>query len=160
MARERVELPELVFSVAVAPKDAMRAFYTARGFPPEAVERIAATCFLNVAVHNRGPQVVWLEPARWRFVHASGEPVVVLARSAWDRIWDEIGLPAGLRATFTWTQLPEVRDLQPDEPVAGNLAVRPPAGPFRLVAEFPTGAQGLGPPLVLAVENLTCPDGR
>ena len=61
------------------------------------------------------------------------------------------------RATFGWTQLPEVRDLRPSEPVGGNVALLPPPGRFRLEARFATGVHKQGKEIVVILDDLSCP---
>ncbi|MEO1766217.1 hypothetical protein [Thiobacter aerophilum] len=157
---QRLRQADLEFSISPRTPEQLMAFYAARGFPPAAVEVIAASCFLTVGIVNHGRDVVWLEPARWRFETLDGRPVRRLAREEWEARFERLAVPLAPRATFGWTQLPESRDLQPGEPVGGNVAVEPPAGPFRLIARFRTGADGNGPPLKLRVEPLTCPGSQ
>lgn len=158
-ARERVADDALEFSVSVRQPEQLAAFYSARGLPPAAIDRITATCFVTAGIHNRSAQVVWLELADWRFETDAGQPVARVTREAWDRTWEQLNVPLAGRATFGWTQLPERRDLQPGEPVGGNVALVAPAGPFHLVARFRTGADGAGVPITLRVEHLVCPKG-
>ncbi len=147
----------LAFSVSPRTPEQLAAFYGARGFPPEAVAAITRSCFLTVGIVNQSREVLWLEPSRWRFETAQGQVVRRITREEWEQTWEALGLPLAQRATFGWTQLPEVRDLQPGEPVGGNVAVQPPAGALRLVARFRTGAHGEGAPIELTVEGLSCP---
>ncbi len=46
-------------------------------------------------------------------------------------------LPQANRSTFGWTQLPAVRDLQPDEPVGGNLVFPGTTGSIRPRGSLP-----------------------
>jgi hypothetical protein len=158
-ARERVANGALEFSVSVRQPEQLAAFYSARGLPPAAIDRITATCFVTVGIHNRSAGVVWLELANWRFETEAGQPVARMTREAWDQTWEQLNVPLAGRATFGWTQLPESRDLQAGEPVGGNVALVAPAGPFHLVARFRTGADGGGEPITLRVEHLVCPRG-
>lgn len=155
----RVAIPgggELHLSIAPRTPEQIAAFYEARHFPPDAVAALARACLLTVGIRNRSQTVVWLEPARWRFLAPDSE-IRRLDRAHWNALWGRIGLPAAQRATFGWTQLPETRDLRPGEPVGGNVAVEPPAGPFTLEARFVTGAGRQGPEIVVRFENLRCP---
>jgi hypothetical protein len=160
--RIRTEHEGLKLSAAPRTPDQISAFYLARGFPAAAVDELAAACFVTVGVRNERRDVVWLEPGRWRFVAENGEQVQRLDRAYWDGRWEVLSVPDRSRATFGWTQLPEVRDLQPGEPVGGNVALKPVAGPFALEARFSTGADRRGPELVIRVPGLRCaagPDG-
>jgi hypothetical protein len=154
---ERVEGAGLNFSVSVRTPEQLAAFYSARGFAPETVALISRACFLTVGLTNTRQEVVWLVPARWRFETMDGHPVRRIARADWEAAFAAAGVPLAHRATFGWTQLPESRDLHPGEPVGGNVTVEPPAKPLRLIAVFPTGEDGEGPPIELRVENLSCP---
>ena len=133
------------------------AFYEARGFPHTAIEALTQTCFVTVSFHNRGGDVVWLELSRWRFVDEQGREVKRRDRAYWSALWEKLGVPKANRATFGWTQLPEVRDLQPSEPVGGNVALPPPSGRFRLEARFATGARKQGKGIVVILDDLSCP---
>ena len=153
----RLAAAGLDFSISPRHPEQVMAFYSARGFAPETVAAIARACFLTVGLTNLRPEVVWLEPARWRFETMDGRPVRRIARAEWEAVFEASRTPLAHRATFGWTQLPERRDLQPGEPVGGNVTVEPPAKPFRLIAVFPTGERGEGPPIELRIENLSCP---
>ena len=159
-ARERLSREEIEFSVAVPQPEQMVAFYSARGFPPAAIEEIRRTCYLGVGLFNKSDKVVWLELANWRIEDESGRPVRRITREQWDKTWERLGVPPASRATFGWTQLPESRDLQPQEPVGGNLAVVSPNKPFKLIARFRTGADGKGEPIEVRVDKLQCPEGK
>lgn len=147
----------MTFSISVRTQEQIAAFYSARGFSPPAIEALTRVCFLTVGMMNRSDDVIWLEPSRWRLETENGQPMRRIPREEWEQTWQALGLPLAQRATFGWTQLPEVRDLQPGEPVAGNITVEPPARAFRLVASFRTGANGEGAPIELTVDGLSCP---
>ncbi|MEK8089053.1 hypothetical protein [Thermithiobacillus plumbiphilus] len=148
---------ELDFHLSARSPEQLAAFYSARGFPESAIQALGKICFLTVGMRNETSQIVWLALDRWRITDAEGRAVPRLTRTDWQQRWDAIDLPPGNRATFNWTQLPEQRDLQPGEPVGGNLAILPPAGPFSLEASFRTGAEKTGPVLKIQVDNLRCP---
>jgi hypothetical protein len=133
-----IENEQLYMFLRLNSPEQIAAFYEARGFPRDAIERLRRTCFVMAHVENRGREIVWLELKNWRFIGASGE-IRRLDRQHWDGVWDEINLPQASRSTFGWTQLPEVRDLQPDEPVGGNMILPATAEPFTLEADFHTG---------------------
>jgi hypothetical protein len=135
--------------------DQMAAFYEARGFPREAIERLRRTCFVMAHVENRGEKVIWLELKNWHFLTAQGE-IRRLDRQYWDSVWDDIGLPQASRATFGWTQLPDERDLQPGEPVGGNLILPATDEPFTLRADFLTGKDKRAGMISVRFENLRC----
>jgi hypothetical protein len=131
----------LSIRVAPRPPQGMAAFYEARGFPPDAIASIRDACFLGVMVVNHTPEVIWFDLDRWEFRDADG-PVRRLTLGDWASRWDAVGLPWAKRATFRWTQLPDRRDLQPDEPVAANVAIARPHGPVSVLMRFRSETTG------------------
>lgn len=154
VAQDRLERDGVVFSASARTPEQMRAFYAARGFPESMIREITATCFVTAGVLNRRDDVLFLELAQWRFTDAAGKPVQRVERAVWDRKWAALNAPLASRATFGWTQLPESRDLQPGEPVGGNVALVAPSGPFVLHASFRTAS---GRQIEMSVPDLTCP---
>jgi hypothetical protein len=150
-----VENSDISMSLRPHSPDQMAAFYEARGFPRSAVQRLRHACFITVHVENRGRQVVWLELKNWHFLTGKGE-IHRLDRSHWDSVWDEIGLPPANRSTFGWTQLPAVRDLQPGEPVGGNVILPVTDGAFTLHADFLTGKDKRAGLISARFEKLRC----
>lgn len=136
--------------------DQTTAFYLGRGFPDTMLKELSRACFVTVIIHHTRPDVVWLEPARWRLRDAHGRTLERHTRQYWNQVWETINAPHASRATFGWTQLPESRDLQPDEPVGGNIGITPPTGPFSLEFRFATGKNKTGPEIVGRIEGLTC----
>jgi len=153
----RYEGQGIVMSVSARTPEQIAAFYEARGFPRTAIEALRAACFVTVGIQNRREDIVWLEPARWRFYDAAGGAVERLPRAWWEARFEKLGVPPANRATFGWTQLPEVRDLRPAEPVGGNVTLLPPRGAFTLEARFATGSDRRGPEIVARFDKLTCP---
>jgi len=137
----------------------MAAFYEARGFPVNATALLAKYCFVTVIVRNRSNQVVWLEPAQWRLEREDGQVAFPLTPGEWSELWDTVGLPAAQRAAFQWTQLPKSRDLQPQEPVGGNISFRRFSGKFTLKMAFVTGQQRDGKPVRAVFSGLDCNSG-
>ena len=134
----------------------MSAFYEARGFPPEATSLLSKFCFVTVIIRNRSDQVVWLEPSRWTIETHDNQIFSPLTPEDWSEQWDTVGLAAAQRATFQWTQLPKSRDLQPHEPVGGNLTLRRFRGKFKLKMVFATGEKREGKPVRAEIPGLTC----
>lgn len=150
----------LMMALTARTSDQLAAFYSARGFPPEAVERISRTCFITISLRNDSSKVLWLEPGTWRMVDPQGRAVSRIARPEWDRLWNEIRLPPSYRATFGWTLLPESRDLQPGEAVGGNITLVSGAGEFTLTAYFATSQDRHGEILSVPVPPLRCAPAR
>ena len=150
-----IEREDLLVVLRQRAPEQMAAFYEARGFPLAAIERIKATCFVTVHIKNRGHDVIWLDTAEWTFT-SKGEPLERLDRSYWDKQWDTIKLRQASRSTFGWTQLPAVRDLQPDEPVGGNLVFPGNTDRFDMTLNLPTGADRRGKPITLEFRDVEC----
>ncbi len=146
----------LVLHAQTRTPDQMVAFYTGRGFPAAMLEPISHVCFVTVSMRHTRQDVVWLEPSRWRLLDAEGNTLNRLGRDFWNRVWETMQAPAANRATFGWTQLPESRDLQPGEPVGGNITLVSPTGAFTLEAHFATGRDKKGPEIVGRIEGLVC----
>ena len=141
------------FRIAVQNPEGAKAFYSARGFPREMVEAIAQVCLVGAGIRNERSDTLGLELAHWHFIDATGQEVKRITRPEWDARWDAMNAPLAARATFDWTQLPETRDLQPGEPVGGNVAVEAPGREFSLAARFRTGS---GEVLEIKVPGLRC----
>jgi len=150
----------LVMSVTVRKPDQQFAFYSARGFPVDAVRQIAQRCFLTVGVRNERNDIVWLELDEWRFLDDRGGEHKRIKRNEWNALWKRINLAPAYLATFGWTQLPERRDLHSGESAGGNVTLTPPPSPFALEARFRTGHDGKGPVLQVRFDNLVCPKGE
>lgn len=144
--------------IALLPRtpDQMAAFYEARGFPDEALERIRQTCFVTVVIRNNSKQVLWLELDQWTITR-DGKPLPHLDKDYWETQWEEIKLRQASRSTFGWTQLPAVRDLQPGEPVGGNMVFPGDTQTFNVEARFHTGANKQGKTVRLGFGNVSCP---
>ncbi len=156
-ADTRITREGLDFYLSARTPEQTNAFYSARGLPINAVQEIAKSCFLTVGLHNRRTDIVWLDLATWRFADANGREVTRVSLPQWTARWKAMQIPLAAQATFGWTQLPETRDMQPDENVGGNVPVVPPPGEFTLTARFPTGATGTGKPIEISVPGLSCP---
>jgi hypothetical protein len=155
--RREIRDQGLVVSLSTRTPDQLYAFYSARGFPEDALQHITNRCFLTIGIRNERNDVVWLELDNWRFVDRHGRDLARIKRAEWNALWDRIQLKPAQRAAFNWTQLPERRDLQPAEPVGGNVSLSPPGAAFALEAKFLTDSDKRGPVLRLLIENLTCP---
>ncbi len=156
-ADTRITREGLDFFISVRTPEQTSAFYAARGLPPAAVQAIAKSCFLTVGLHNRRTDTLWLDLTMWRMADASGREIARISQPEWTARWNALKVPLAAQATFGWTQLPETRDMQPDESVGGNIPIVPPPGTFTLTARFRTGAQGTGKPVEISVPGLSCP---
>ena len=151
LTREKVEL-----FVAPRSPEQINAFYGARGMPSAALQELSKACFLTVGLHNRRAETLWLEPAKWRFIDAAGKPIKLISRQEWKARWMALSVPLAAQSTFAWSQLPESRDLYPEESVGGNLSIQPPAGTFSLIANFRTGNSADEKTIAFTIPNLSC----
>lgn len=149
----------VVIRVRTRTPEQIAAFYEARGFSSAARQVLANHCFIGVSIQNRSGRVVWLEPGKWKIdAKASGNRLVSpLSEEYWRHQWDRVLLSPAQRATFKWTQLPRARDLQPQEPVGGNLTLQRISGKFSLEMTFDTGNNRKGEILRTQFTDLRCP---
>ena len=136
--------------------ESMAAFYEARGFPREAIDLITTTCFVTVHVENRSDTVIWMDLDEWQFT-AAGKPLKRLDQAYWESQWDRIDLRQASRSTFGWTLLPQVRDLQPNEPVGGNIVFPVATGKLDMTLHLPTGDDRRGRLIILQFSDIPCP---
>ncbi len=154
--RSGYKIQGIELAVSTRKPEQLSAFYSARGLPQSAITLITEHCFITVGLRNDRKDALWLELDNWRLIGNNGQVLPRVTRKLWEERWEKLGVPSAARATFGWTLLPEVRDLQPDEPVGGNLAITPPGQPFTLLADFYTGAKKSDPPISIKISNLTC----
>ena len=145
----------LRFGIYLRTPEQMSAFYEGRGFPKSAIAEIHDTCFMTVVIRNYSKAKIWLDLADWKFFSEYG-PVHRIDRNQWKVKWEQLKTPLANQSTFTWTLLPEVRDLHPDEPVGGNIIFSPIDYTFTIEANFKTGEDKQGTPLQVIVNNVKC----
>ena len=151
-----IENDQLLIILIPRTPEQMAAFYEARGFPRDAIDLIRDTCFVTVHIENKSRTTIWLEQKNFR-ITSNNKPLPRLDTDYWNRQWNEINLPLADRSTFGWTQLPLVRDLQPDEPVGGNIVFPGTTESFDLEANFYVGQNKRSGMLVTRFENIQCP---
>lgn len=151
-----VENDDLLMVLMPHTPEQITAFYEARGFPKAALERLRTVCFVTVHIENRSQRVIWLETANWDLA-VDGERIQRINKQQWTNWWDDIDLPDANRSTFGWTQLPGVRDLQPEEPVGGNIILQADVRQFDLRARFLTGQDKRGNMLDIQFRDIKCP---
>jgi len=146
-----------VFTFRLIPRspENITSFYEGRGFPKTATDELEKACFFGGIVRNKGKKVVWLELKNWRFYNDKGE-IHRLDRTYWNQRWKELDIPQSYRSTFNWTLLPKVRDLQPHEPVGGNIILPRSEGPFTLEVHFLTGKNKRDGDIAVTFKNIRC----
>ena len=153
--RYKFENKNIKFGLYPRTPEQMAAFYEGRGFQDKAINKIAQTCFITVGMRNLSGQKIWLDLKDWKFYSSHGN-IERIDRYKWQEIWKQLDVPLANQSTFTWTLLPEARDLHPDEPVGGNLIFVPVDIPFTIEANFKTGEDKNGKPLQVKMENVKC----
>jgi len=133
----------------------MAGFYEGRGFPKEAIKATTEYCFITIGIRNTGNQKIWLNLANWRFYNKEGE-IIRKGSQQWQATWNQLKVPLSYQSTFSWTTLPEMRDLHIDEPVGGNVTLKPVYTPFTIEAKFETGDNREGTPLTVKIDNIRC----
>lgn len=142
--------------VIARPDQGMAAFYEARGFPKPTLKVFSNKCFLTVSILNKSYPVLWLEPDRWEVRTADGKTLQRYSLDYWYKEFDSAGVPVNVRAAFRWTQLPEQRDLRPDEPVGGNITLPAMKEKVLLLMKFDIGSNR-NETLELTVPDILCP---
>lgn len=155
-SRSRFDDKNITVVIGSRTPDQLAAFYTGRGFNQASIDAITKTCFVFGMVNNKTYDVLWLTLDDWKFFTADGEPIKRIKRQDWAEVWQQTGLSPSHQSTFGWTQLPESRDLRQHEKVGGNVVVEWQDKPFKVIANFRTGADKSGKPRTITVENLTC----
>ncbi|HEY5604644.1 MAG TPA: hypothetical protein VIM41_16190 [Gammaproteobacteria bacterium] len=153
--RYKIENQFVKFGLSPRTPEQMAAFYEGREFPTQAVAATTQHCFITVGMRNVGKTKIWLDLNRWRIYNAQG-PIERTGRDQWKAIWQKLDVPLASQATFSWTLLPESRDLHPDEPVGGNITLQPTDTSFTIEAIFATGDDQHGKPLVIKIDNVRC----
>jgi len=146
-----------LFSFRLIPRspEQMAAFYEARGFPKSAIDLISKTCYFTAIIRNKSKRVIWLDLKYWRFYNDQDE-ITRIDRQYWNKHWDQIKLPQAYRSTFGWTLLPEIRNLQPNENVGGNIVLPSLGENFTLEAMFITGKNKRGGEIRAELKNISC----
>ena len=142
-------------SISARSPEQIEAFYAARGFPTSAVSTFRNLCFFTVGIRNGSNDVVWLELKRFSLKDDSGKNIARITRPQWKKKLRALGVPQASQSTFGWTQLPEQRDLQPDEPVGGNIAIPRQGGRMLLKVDFRRDGK---PNLEFEFPGLRCAD--
>ena len=155
-ANPRINTKQLSMELRGNTPDQMKAFYEGRGFPQKARERIGNTCYFTVIINNKSNDILWLEPGNWRFMDKTGLRIKRFDHNYWKRYWKTEKLSLANQSTFTWTLLPDSRDLHPNETAGGNIVIEPVDHPFNLEARFKTGKDKRGSEIVLRFDGVKC----
>lgn len=98
--------------------DQTRAFFLARGFDREAVERIAQSCVFQTVFENTtqpgGPGALEYDLREW-VVQTDGRQQGMMTREDWAAIWTEQGAPKPARIAFEWALFPTQQVYNPGD---------------------------------------------
>jgi len=151
-----IENTDMLMVIMPRSPEQIAAFYEARGFPEKSLQLISDVCFVTIHIENKSQRVIWLETANWK-LSSNNRVLQRLDKDYWDTRWNGINLPLANRATFGWTQLPVQRNLQPGEPVGGNIVLGGDVRKFNLEARFLTGEDKRGDMLEMRFQDIDCP---
>lgn len=108
--------------------DQARAFYQARGFSAAAAERYATQCVFMTVVRNLGDTPIQHRLADWRYIVAGQAPRAIRSKTAWERIWKQMGVSESARIAFTWAQFPTTQTFTPGDWNQGMTTYSVPRG--------------------------------
>lgn len=135
------------------------AFYEGREFPKSAIQRLSQVCFIAAIIHNKTDDILWLDLNNWRFQRSSSttpQPIARITRDYWKKQWQQDKVDKASQATFSWTLLPDVRDLRADEGVGGNITLPMQNAPFSIIARFERGKDKQKPALTVTLNKVRC----
>ncbi len=157
IASKRLRFENASLRVSMLPRtpEQIAAFYEARKFPVDMIERLKKECFVTVGIHNKTNDILWLELDNWTF-SAAGKPVKRYHRNEWRSVWKSLAVPMASQSTFRWTLLPESLDFRPGEREGGNIILHRTNRAIRVNARFRTGADKSGKPVDIQVDELYC----
>ena len=147
----------ILFKLTQRLPDQTRAFFLARGFGHDAVERIANACvfqseFQNTADKDRPP--ISYDLTDWR-VLSDGESRPLRVREYWNKIWkEEYQLPKPARIAFEWALLP-TRQTYDSKDFNWGMSVYglPPGSTFDLEFSWQRGEKNYS----RRINNIQCP---
>lgn len=116
--------------------DAVRAFFTARGFSATDADAIARECIFLVGVTNPidtpGSGTLDIDLSQWRQDSGDG-PRPLYLKERWLAHWAQSDAPDSARAAFYWSMYHTHQHLQPGERMFGMISLGLPAATrFRL----------------------------
>jgi hypothetical protein len=94
--------------------DQIRAFFLARGFEGEEVERIARACVFQTIFRNDGDRPVEYDLEDWSLLNR-GERRPLRTRERWDAEWQTHPIDEPARIALRWALLPTVQGFEPGD---------------------------------------------
>lgn len=135
----------------------MAAFFEARGFPEQMVEKLSGYCFFTVVVKNKMSDNLVMDLSQWKFF-GSHQPVTRLPRSVWPPLWKKLNIPLAAQSTFRWTLLPENLNFYAHENEGGNIILEKTDERFDIRAPFGKGTEKDKLSILALIKNVQCAD--
>ncbi len=133
--------------------DQTRAYLQGRGFPPEAADKIATTCFFGTMFRNDGTLPLDFDLNTWK-VAQTGKETAMLVREHWKTYLEESAAPKAARIALHWSLMPTQQHFQPGDYNWGMMVFGlPPGESFDLHMQLTLG----GKPIVTTIPGLQCP---
>ena len=153
--RATFENENLKVRIATNAPQPISAFYEGRGFQKNMIDVLKQQCFVSVFVRNKSNDFIWLDLSYWKFKNVDGK-ITRLDRNYWRSRWKEMKIPMAHQSTFRWTLIPEILDFYPKEKEGGNVILPRTGKPFSVSAQFDTGKNRTGKPIIINFDNITC----
>lgn len=140
--------------------DQTRGFFIARGFSPEAADRIARSCIFQSIQRNRGvgvaASVLELDLTRWRILPLDDpepSPRPLALKEDWDKEWEKAGEADAARIAFRWSLFPTRQTFRAGDYNWGMISLGvPPGTRFDLALAWTVD----GAPQEAVLRGLTC----
>lgn len=133
----------------------MAAFYEARGFQKNMLDKIASYCFITVYIKNKSNTIIYHDLSKWSFKRNTTK-IKRLHRNTLKETWDLMNIPLAHQSTFRWTLLPEELDFQPGEREGGNIVLPFTEQDLSVKATFNRQVKNKYIPLIIQLNNVKC----
>lgn len=118
------------------PPDYVKAFYEARGVPPELMKGMEQYCVFGSIARNESHQPLSYRVADWRYVTPDGAEHPLKTKSDWVNEWRELGV------AYMWSLLPDDQTLDGGDWNQGFTTVAlPPDSAFDLLYSWSRNGQ-------------------
>ncbi|MDH5446036.1 MAG: hypothetical protein OEY52_10790 [Gammaproteobacteria bacterium] len=131
------------------------AFYEARGFQKNMLDKIKQYCFITIYVRNKGKHIIWHDLGKWTF-QAGTKKIQRIDRHQLKQTWQKMGIPLPHQSTFRWTLLPEQLDFRPEEGEGGNIVLPATNENIRITSQFNLYKNNSDDIVKLILDNIQC----
>ncbi len=98
--------------------DYVRAVYSARGLPKEAVELMASYCIFGTIIKNESDAPLSYRVSDWRYITGDDQAHPVKTKTQWLKEWQGMGV------AFRWSLLPDDQTFAPGDWSQGFTTLR------------------------------------